>query len=255
MRAVPDIAVVCEPDDPLPWLFARFAADRGLQAACVTAQEWGRAVTVEHDRGVRITPDLPMMLRPLRGPTTGLEEERFVFNECFALLWSAAALAEAPVINRPGELGWGGQASYSASITDLRRGSAAPHTEWLWHRQPPLAPDLLHQDLTTWLTVATPDDDAAIRSRTLPACRGWDQVVVVDEEAWRVTDVDIGDTGIERQSIAAAQTLQLRFCTVSWAIPIEGAPILVRVNPFPTLAECTPVMNDIFSALAGRLMH
>lgn len=257
MESFPDIVIVCEPDDQLPWLFDRFVQDRGCRAKCecVSLEAWGRQVSVKNDGVVRVYPDIPMLLRPLRGVATNIEEDRFVWNENFALVWSAAALCEAPVFNRPGELGWGAGASYSASITDLRRGDVAAHTEWLWFRQPPQSNNLLHQDLGNWLTVNQPSDNATIRSRKLPRCRGWEQVVVVDNRAWRATSVDIGVVDMEERSIAAARALDLRFACVSWAIPINDPPFLVRINPFPSIQECVPVLDDIFSALLDGLLQ
>jgi len=84
--------------------------------------------------------------------------------------------------------------------------------------------------------------------------RGWDQDVVVGRDAFRVTAPDVHDERIEEGSARATTALGLTFATVSWGFPRDGAEaVLTKINPFPTVHECLPVLDDVFGALLREL--
>lgn len=73
---------------------------------------------------------------------------------------------------------------------------------------------------------------------------------MVGGSALRVTTADIGPYAIELESVQIAQHLMLQFCVVSWGIPFNnGKPITTRINPFPTLEECRPVLRPVCETL------
>lgn len=259
-----DLIIIDEADDGLSALFAGYAGKRGCEAQRLRLGAFARAVTIDHDPRatdgpVDVTPSVPLFLRPLAGGASAIEEDRFVWNEAFAAVWAAAALTARPVVNRPNEWGWGSRSAFCASLSDLRRGAEVCAPEVFWRG---LAPDghgeLLHQELRRWANLEPgPLDvgpsDLPIRSRRLGPCRGWEQVLVVGSRAFRVTEADLGAYAVEADSIAAAASLALSFACVSWAVAEEGGPRLVRINPFPTLQECRPVLEDVFEALLQEL--
>ena len=257
-----DLIIVAEADDPFPHAFAAYAADQGAAAERLTAAELACLLSISvADGRATLSPTRPLLLRPLRGPGPASEEEdRFVWSETFAAVWSLAALSPCPVVNRPDEWGWVSRSVFSGALTERRsRASvAAPEVFWQGHA-PAEAEAMLHQDLATWLTVdsfdPTPASARQVRSRRFPACRGWEQVIVVGRQAWRVTSAPIGAWSIEEESIAATAALGLSFATVSWGLPEDGGPpVLGRINPHPSLLECRPVWADVRRALLRTLL-
>jgi len=251
-----EFIIVDEPDDTFSAALGVYASGRAVTWRRIRLGEFARTLTVEHENArAKVWPETPLLLRPLRGAGTADEETRFCWNEQFSTLWSAAALTSKPVINRPNECGWGGRITFSSALTEQRCHGAVAAPESYWHGLPPPADGMFHQDLTTWTTVESPGEDAYVRSRLLPRCRGWDQVIVVGKSAFRVTAADLGSWAIEEESLTVAASLRLEFATVSWAIPEEGTRgVLARVNPFPALAEVMPVWNEVSSTLLSVLL-
>ncbi|MEG3147099.1 hypothetical protein U1839_20800 [Sphingomonas sp. RT2P30] len=251
-----DIIVVDEADDWFSAAFVDYAATRGVTAERQRLDAFGRSATI-HSAGTRIsaTPQLPLLLRPIQSGTEHDEVERFARNECFAATWALAVMTPAPVVNRPNCYGWSAAVAFSANLTDQRSGRVAPADEYFWADLPPdAAPDaLFHQSLDDWGVHEVLPDGIAARSRRLPPCRGWEQVVVVGDRAFRVTRADIGAADVATPSIAHVRALGLVFATVGWAIPVDGAPIMVRTNPFPGFHEVAPVFTDTADALLAVL--
>jgi hypothetical protein len=251
-----DIIVVDEADDWFSAAFVEYAAQGGVIAERMRLDEFGRRATI-HTAGARMsaTPHVPLLLRPIQSGTEHDEVERFARNECFAAVWALAVMTPAPVVNRPNCYGWSACSAFSANLTDRRSGRVAPADEYFWADLPPAAtPDtLFHQSLDDWGVHEVLPDGIAARSRRLPPCRGWEQIVVVGDEAWRVTEADIGAVDLAGPSIDYVRTLGLVFAVVGWAIPVSGAPILVRTNPFPGFHEVAPVFTDTADALLGLL--
>jgi hypothetical protein len=251
-----DVIVVDEPADLFGAAFCDWALARGVRAARLRLPEVASELSIAGD-GDRPTvePEMAMLLRPLQGVRPpALPDERFIWGEQFATLWAAAALTRSPVVNRPNEWGWASKTTMSAVVTERRAGLEAPPAESVWKRCPPGKPFSHHQDLETW---AQPDDPSQLefgRSRALPPMCGFDQVVVVGERAWRVTAPGVHDAAIEETSIRATAVLALAFATISWGFPADGgAPLITKINGFPTLRECVPVLDSVFDALLEQL--
>lgn len=210
---------------------------------------------VQNGTSVRVEPACALLLRPLR-PQDAMRDadERFAHTEVFSTLWSAAAMTARPVINRPNAWGWSARVSASAVVTQQRAGMRDAAPEAYWHAMPPGAAFRYHQSLETWAVVDDPSGTRFGRSRALARPRGWEQVIVVGTEGFRVTRADVGDRDIEADSVDVATRLGVRFATVSWAIPFGEAPAaLARVNPFPSVQECRPVLTDVCAALLRSL--
>lgn len=256
---------IADADDHLAELVNRAAEQRGMTVTRLGLAQASRKFTVALDAsGVQVDPCVPLFLRPAYSGILHDETERFAWNEDFAAVWSAAALTPATVINRPNVYGWGSQCSFSAASTEVRLGEPVSASEYFWSGLPPERAQadggtepsgtLHHQDLDTWLTVEHVGQNTSIRSRLLPPCKGWEQVVVVGNRGWRVTSADLPFDQIEADSVARGRLLDLAFLTVSWAIPEYGDPILVRTNPFPSLEEIQPVATEVLDALITILV-
>jgi hypothetical protein len=250
-----DILIVDEANDHFSAVFSEFAEQSGVTCRRARLEEAGREVTIQHEAGrTEVSPQMPLLLRPIEGGSSPHEEEQFVWSECFAAVWSLGTLSPCPVVNRPDEWGWGGRTAFSANLCDVHRGAPILGPEIFWWDLPPEDMDgLLHQELAGWQQVKDPLPDAPIRSRRIPPRLGWDQVIVVGEEGFRVTEVDIGPYPLEEMSVAAARQLGLCFATISWGIAPEGAPFIARINAFPALSECVPVLYTSFGALLRLL--
>jgi len=251
-----DVIVVDEPDDALGSAFADWAGPRGVRAVRCRLGDAARACSISIDgERIEVEPALPMLLRPLRGVVPpALADDRFLWGEQFAALWSAAVLTAQPVVNRPNEWGWASRATMSAVVTDRRAGREGTPAESLWHALPPGDGFRYHQDVVTWLTPDDPSDVVYGRSRSMPAMRGWDQVIVVGREAFRVTAEDVHDEHLEEESGRAVAELGLTFAAVSWGLPADHSPpILTKINPFPTVYDCLPVVDDVFAGLLREL--
>lgn len=249
-----DVVVVDEADDPFGPAFARLARD--VRVVRARSAQAARALTVTQE-GTRVQVDPPcaLLLRPLRDPGPQFDaDQRFAWTEAFSTLWSAAALTARPVVNRPAEWGWSARLSPSAVVTQSRTGLPGAAPETYWHAMPPDPEFGYHQNLEDWSVADDPDGIRFGRSRALPPPRGWEQVVVVGAEAFRVSTADLGAREVEADSVRLAARLGLEFATVSWAIPYgDGPAVLARVGSFPSLRECRPVLTGVCAALVRRL--
>jgi hypothetical protein len=252
-----EIALLCEADDMFAHAFAKTALDAGYLCRQVRPDDFSREITLEHDDGeVRIFPDCAIFLRPIKGIGAEVEEEaRFCWSESFAALWAAAALTKNPVVNRPNEWGLASRGSQSAIITERRAGLTHHGFESFWHGlQPEGADSMLHQDLIDWRMGIQPENSSFVRSRQMPRCRGWEQVVVAVGQGFRTSTAEIGDRDLIPESIRLAAALHHQFATLTWGIPEDDAPpLLARINPFPTVYECAPVWTSVSHALLEYL--
>ena len=252
-----DLVLLAGRNDPLVHVLDQRARTRGLRTAWLDLPALAIQVEIVVSDGVAtVSPTKPLLVRPLPSFDDTDDDTRFHWGERFAAAWSYAALNPSPVLNRPNEWGWSARASYSGSLTEFRLYRDVAATETFWYGRPPeLAEPALHQELHTWQRVDTPDGERCIRSRSMPECVGWDQVIVVGQRGFRVTDVDIGSHDLEHRSVVAASALGLTFATVSWGIRRDGrAPILARINPFPSYYDVEPVGADAVDALIDELM-
>ncbi|RZB13785.1 hypothetical protein StrepF001_42175 [Streptomyces sp. F001] len=244
-----DIIVIDEADDPLSAAVAAHAEREHVVRARLT--DAARAMTITQDGpAATVDPPAALLLRPLRPqPAMSDADDRFSWSEAFATVWSAAALTDRPVVNRPGEWGWSARTSASAVVTHRRTGLDGEAAEAYWHAMRPDPEFGFHQSLDDWRLVEAGEAPFG-RSRALRRPRGWEQVIVVGTDAFRVTTADLGARDLESDSLRATARLGLSFAAVSWAIPDGDEPaVLARVNPFPTFPDCRPVLTDVARAL------
>lgn len=257
MESKKQLLIVGEQDDLFAKAFLEYVLGEDITCQQCVVEEFSRKITLGYNEtGVYVYPECALLLRPVREiKTASSEEERFCWSEQFASVWAAASLSASPVVNRPNEWGWGCRAAFSAALTEQRLTGEVLCPEAFWYKSlPDKVTEMLHQDLSTWQIVDNPQEVLFVRSRLFPKCQGWDQVIVVDEEGFRVTAVELSLWDLEGNSIRVVKELGLLFATVSWGIPMDGTkPVLARINPFPTLPECAPVLREVFVALLRML--
>lgn len=256
-----DLLLVCEPDDPVAAGIASIALGRGRQAILLNHDQAARLFTIAGGPdNVRVEPDIPMMLRPRAPPAAPLtSDERFLRGEAWATLWAAAALATSPVINRPGAFGPEGRWSPSGAIVEAR--AAAPPTPELHlaERRRGAPPDARPwaiepsgQPARRWLKAG--GVRALGRARPLLKDERYERVIVLGEQAWKSSTVDLSPLNLEARSIEAARGLELTFATVIWGVGAgHDAARLARVDPYPSLEQLWPVWTDVAPALLARL--
>ncbi|GAA0572804.1 hypothetical protein GCM10010172_66730 [Paractinoplanes ferrugineus] len=253
-----DLLIVDEADDPFGHAFSSFATARGVAVDRCRLPVAARRTTLDiAGCEVTVDPAPSVLVRPARPPLPdATEDERFAWTECYSTFWSAAALSPRPVVNRPNEWGGVSRSVLSAVVTERRAGRVPVLRENFWNDRPPPDPDRwFHQDLGSFAVSDSPAGITFGRSRERTATQGWEQVVVVGSAGFRVTTADIGPRDVEAQSVAAVAALGLQFATVSWAIPAgDGPAVLARVNPFPGLEECRPVLREVFTTLLELLL-
>lgn len=253
-----DIIIVSQPTDELSKAFEQYLVSLGMPYQHFNFYELSKQITIEQEaKKLCIYPFSSLLLRPLpRLESASDEEVRFCWSEAFAAVWSFAAMTSKPVVNRPNEWGWGCSVSSSAAITELRMTGTIEMQESFWHILPPNEKlQMFHQDLTTWETIENPNGESYFRSRSMPKCVGWEKVVVVDSEAFRTTAADLGEINLELKSINLVSKIGLKFATVNWGIPYNCAPpILARINPFPTLLDCSTVWLEVRKSLLKFLL-
>lgn len=252
-----DIVVVSDFDDELSSHFISFACAEGFACVRSRLEDLAPALSIAMNSKETLVDFEPaLLLRPVGQEMAGLDQDaRFHWAEKFAAIWAAAALSPRPVINRPNELGWAARTSSSGALLELRGRGGVVAPEVIWSgRPPPDADSMLHEDLHTWTPAASLDPIGCYRSRKMPACRGWEQAIVVQSRAFRVTTVDLGSYDLEMDSVAIAERLGLTFATISWGIPVSGGPpVLAKVNAFPSFDEVKPVWDDVRRVLLDAL--
>jgi hypothetical protein len=253
-----EVALVASVEDRVAARVARGLKKRGCTPLCLDGPSAARLFTIHMCGGVaEVTPAMPMFIRQSawwrpRQPRDA--DERFHLGECYSMLWSAAALSTAPVINRPGRMSWPQR---------LTTGGLAPHFS-----ESPQAPPEIHSSSPEWTTTdasraqdaETPattsaaganlslwgrntnndtgpvDDlpkDVPLRARLLDPAASYEIVTVVGERAFSAT-VDPRTT--EHQLLERSTELVRRagayFATVTWAV--TGTAVqAVRLDPNP----------------------
>jgi hypothetical protein len=252
------LIVIDEDDDLFSAVLVEYARKLGVSIRRARLLDVARSLSIAIDGdAVVVEPSCSLLLRPIKTPPPmSSPDERFAWSEAFSTVWSAAALTSEPVINRPNEWGWASRVTQSAAVTSQRAGQEDFAAEAYWHSIAPSHEYQYHQDLNDWRQISNSTSAQFGRSRALPAVAGWDQVIVVEDQPFRVTNADIGPRDIENASVGIAKKLGISFASVSWAIPTDQSPaVLTRVNPYPAAFECRPVLTDVCSALMKNLIR
>ncbi|MGW2426205.1 hypothetical protein ACWC0C_44615 [Streptomyces sp. NPDC001709] len=252
------LVIVADPEDPVAIDVRDFVRDSGREAAILDVFDAAQLFTVTVDGSTALVePALPMFLRLPAAPLRRISfDAEFQLNECLAHLWAVAALTPAPVINRPEPGGLGTRVSASAALTELRAGLPGGSPEIFSSR--PCGPpgesgdgqgtQWWVQDLDSWTTRPWPDpaDDLApsadgsgpYRARWSDPDPLFESVVVLGDQAWRSSPIDLDHLGLQERSTDIVARLGLQLSAVVWRLSpdlAQARPVLVE--PFPDVEQ------------------
>jgi hypothetical protein len=254
-RSHPRLIIVADPEDPVAIEARDFVLESGHEAAILDVFEAAQLFTVTFDGSVaRVEPALPMFLRLPAPPILRISfDAEFQLSECLAQLWAVAALTTAPVINRPAP---GNLVSPSAALTELRAGQPGGSPEIFSSRpaRPPVhssedeGATWWVQDLGSWRVypwpdpadgpAPEPDAEGPFRARWSDPDPVFESVVVLGDQAWRSSLVDLDRLGLEQRSIEIVSRLRLDLAAVVWRLSPELTRArLVVVEPFPDVEQ------------------
>jgi hypothetical protein len=259
-----DVCIVASEADPLAREVASSCARRGYAARILDVASAARLYSISvGDGGAVVEPDIPMLLRlPPPKDARGSFDEAFSESECFAALFAAAALSTRPVINRPQSGSLSGRISQSSALTALRSGDVSVVGEVFASAPPePGKADAERvwciQELTTFQTrlwPSSPNGRGPFRAKWLDAHLAYEMVVVLDQDAWRSTAVDLRGLELEERSVDLVSSLDLRFAVVTWAISrSHSSAEFVRIDPYPSLTQVRGVWGNLGPALLQAL--
>jgi hypothetical protein len=259
-----DLVIVASPADRLVKELELLARKSGHCPVTLTVEESARLFTVSVSEGhALVSPKIPILLRPpcpqLIRPTF---DESFLFSECFATLWAAAALTDACVVNRPTVYGIGGRVSMSAALTEVRAGSEPRRVEVFSDSLPvpPAQPSCLQwytqsaQNYETARWPTKPVGGGPYRARWLESNPAYEVVVVLRPDAWRCTLAPLEHLDLEARSISLVERLGMTFATIIWSVAhdLTGASV-ARVDPFPSMDQVQFVWPALGPALIKML--
>jgi hypothetical protein len=230
---------------------------KDVSARLLSHLDYSSAVTLHRDDRGRsiVTPDVPVMLR--RWCTSASSAlSAFSLNEHYAHLWSAVALTESRVINRPDHSGQVTSHPRSlisrlwANAPELR--ALVPH-EWYCDSFVP-SPAVEFEALNPFPNETLADVPKRVRHRKP---QGWlfARVTVVGESAWQASRFDHCLEWLCPLTLRIAAALNLSFCQVIWRVaPRTLSAYIARVSPEPSAADLQPLLDRTCSALADFLM-
>lgn len=222
------------------------------------------SISVSGDGSYSVEPDLPLFLRaPQQRRWRRSFRGRVHLAEHAGVLWTAASLTSSPCINRPTSRGFT-LASTSAAITELRSGLAAEATapelfssalpdEDIYDPQGVPLSQWCSQDMATGDVARAPHNPRGCgpyRTRQREPGTCYETVVVVGNEAWRTSTIDLGNLGLESRSGEAATKLGVTFAAIVWAVDREyAAAVPARIDLYPKYHQVAPVWSEVSAAL------
>jgi hypothetical protein len=241
---MPALLIIADAPDALADDFARLARARGKAPDRLSyGQAALRLSVIRGQRGTAVAPACPIFLRlPFAAPPYSDDEAQFHRAEICSLVWAAAALTTAPVINRPNSYGFSGRCALSTGVLAARAG-----LEWrgveVFAGQ---APDPIGPADEWWLERA--DDRSTLPWTERGALRGpfrasrvrsgFELVVVTVVGAAPFGEHPSVQVGLGARSVEVCKSLDVGFATVMWRWYPQGAEAeFAGVNPHPRLEE------------------
>ena len=257
------MVVICGPSDRLAVDFCRAATAHGRRAERWTCAEAASRLTIAR-AGCRATvrPHVPLLLRyaemPWQSPTA---EQRFHFSEMWSLVWAAAAITSATVINRPGSQGLIAAVSPSSAVLRRRAHVRSDECEvFASHEPKPRGPS--HEWWLQPLRPGSPTEPGDGSEATSPVRAGHipeelvaRSVTVVGGAVFPASDQSASRDGrLHRLSREVCSALGLLFASVTWGVTPTGEAVrLGRVSPCPTLEDVGPAWPEIARSLLDLL--
>ncbi|MEV8092988.1 hypothetical protein [Kitasatospora sp. NPDC085879] len=270
----PALLIVAEPTDTLADGLADYARGRALTVERLDHRAAAGRMTIQRLGGrTTVTPSCPLFLRPPAAPPPGTGDQRlFHHAEIRGLVWAAAALTTAHVVNRPGRYGLGGRISGSTAVLRHRAGLPGQEPEvFAGHASSAAVPrsdgDWWFQHRRSWATVPASgvvSDRGPYRVGRIPAgstavitCVVGARVFVLARTGDAGGDLTVADLAADDRarelSAQVAGALGLTFGTLAWRRGDAADLELGRVNPCPSLAELGHLWAAVREALIGEL--
>jgi hypothetical protein len=227
---VPPLLIIADARDSLADDFGAIAAAGGRPVDRLGYPEAAQHLTVRRSGSrASVQPEAAIFLRPPLGTNRWLTRERqFHQAEIFSLVWAAAALTAAPVVNRPDAHGLGSRSRASAAVLRWRAGIT------------PNRPEVASNDPARVEDAPRGPLERTIVSVTVAGGRGF----------------MAGEFAVDRRMPKRAQdvcaALGVAFATVTWRLSDDQSDMeLARVNQCPVLAE----IGDAWPCVAAALLE
>jgi len=258
----PEALVIAHPQDLLATALVEAFSRAGHRARRLDVIAAAQALTIAvADHGCEVRPAVPMVLRCPTRPDTDDADTRFLYGESLATLWAAASLTGAPVLGRPGGMGFGGACASSAVVTEMRGGIFRGREEVFLNGAMPqqTGSEWWFQDQRS-LAVASAGQNPAYpgpqRGRPVQQEEEYELVVVLGDQAWRRTSIELPGVDLLEASSTLVRRLELDFALVVWAISTERTLLgLARITPWPALEDIGFAWDAVVPAIIGYLWH
>jgi hypothetical protein len=263
MEPPADILIVAREDDRVAIRLRRALEERSRRVIQLDGPSAARIFTirVQSDSTI-VAPSVPMFIRASAwwsdvAPET--PDDRFLRAEEYATFWAAAALCDAPVVNRPGRHGGVGRMTWGAIA---RAQNLRPERERceIFASGPEM---VTHLDDAMWAEdpnyVSAPIGSLQarlpVRARKISADALYEIITVVGQRAFSATtDPSTVRLDLINRSLTLARQVDVHFATVTWAID-DGGATAVRLNDAPDEAELRYSWSEVVEALCLDLMQ
>jgi hypothetical protein len=205
---------------------------------------------------------VPLLLRlPLAPPAWATGETHFHRAEICSLVWGAAALTPAPVVNRPDGFGFAGRSAWSINVVRSRAGIALLEPEVVASHAPqPLGPDdewwLERQaDGAVFPWAKRRASGGPYRASRIRPDFTLHNIIVAGGQAWGDLPANI-TTDLRAKSVQICAALNITFATVTWRWhAADNTGVFARLNPYPTLAEIDSFWMEVGDQLLLELLR
>lgn len=257
-----------EPTDPLLLAVKTVIQQRGLGASIMSIEEFVGLVTIRvSDDGFHVSPEVPLLLRSFSSgsaPEFHDSDMSFMIGERLAVLWAAAFLSRAQVINRPSTNAIPGRACFEVAVDFSRStlvSNASCPVRTSYSSTPAQLPSrvLAVKELATGNTWQGDPPEAAtasaVAARDTLGSRWYERVIVVGKATWCHAPRLTGSLDVPKESIRLCSDLGLDFATVTWEVePLLSQFLLARVDPYPSASHLGSHLMSVAKALAGILI-
>ena len=254
------VLIVSESGDSFANALAGPIAAVGHVPVCLNAAAAARRFTVlVQDGNATVAPRMPMVIRAPRLPSAQNADARFLQGEALAALWAIAALSTAPVLGRPGPMGFGGGCSLSASVNELRgglrtdrmeifmQGATWPQSDEGWYFKSPDSLEPLNHEQRS----AYPGPQ---RGRYIRPGEQYESVIVLGQDAWCRSGVQIVGHDLSQDSVVLAGRLGLDMALIVWALSEDlRDPCLARITPWPHREDLDFAWDPFVAAAVSHL--
>lgn len=252
--------MIADGPDPLAERLAVRAARGGWSVEHLSYADASRRLSVARcGAACKVAPAVPIFLRlPHAANLWADAESQFHRAEMCSLVWGAAALSEAAVVNRPNAFGFAGRCALSTSVVRRRAGLGLDGTEVFASSAPaPVGPD------EEWWLEQQADratlrwEDRHMGRAPYRAARvrpGFDLCILTVVGGATFGEAPPARPDISASSAEMCAALGVTFATVTWRWYADrGVAEFARVNPHPTVSEVGESWDGVAAQLLSEL--